>query len=99
MSEPPPPDLMDSAGRLRRLALALIIGASAGALAYFLANTLIAPEQHKYIVTSRQMSRDTFVIYVGLIAAFVSFTVAVMVQNRLAKTKWKSERVPRAKIH
>ena len=90
---------MDSAGRLRRIVLALLIGAGAGALAYFLANTLIAPEPPKYLVTSRQMDRDTFVIYVGLIGAVVTFTVALMVQNRLAKNQWKSERVPRAKIH
>ena len=89
---------MDSAGRLRRIVLALLIGAGVGALAYFLANTLIAPEPPKYIVTSRQMSRDTFVIYVGLIGAVVSFTVALMVQNRLAKNQWKSERVPQARV-
>lgn len=98
MAEVPAPDLRDDAGRLRRLALSLLIGIAAGAIGYFLANTLIAPEPHKAIVTSRQMSRDTFVIYVALIAGVSSFVIALAVQNRIAKKRWAAESFPQAKI-
>jgi hypothetical protein len=98
MAEPPTPDLQDNAGRLRRLALGLIIGVSAGALAYFLANTLIDPEPEKLYVSRRTMSRDTFVIWLALVSSVVSFVVAMIVQNRLAKNKWRAERIPRAEI-
>ena len=64
----------------------------------FLANTLIAPEPPRYQVTSRTMDRDTFVIWVGLVASVVGLTVALMVQNRLAKTKWQAERIPKAHV-
>ncbi len=98
MSETPVPDLHDSGGRLRRLALSLLIGVAAGALAYFLANTLIAPEPPRYQVTSRAMDRDTFVIYIGLIAAVVSFVVALAVQNRIAKKRWAADSFPSARL-
>src|SRR5438067_9182933 len=52
MSELPPPDLRDQSGRLRRLVLALIVGAAAGSAAYGILYAAIAPaEQHGYTQT------------------------------------------------
>lgn len=98
MAEPPTPDLNDSAGRLLRLALALVTGVAIGALAYFVADTLIDPEPEKMIVSRRQMSRFTFVIWVSLLSGVVSFWVSLIVQSRIARKKWEAARLPQARI-
>lgn len=98
MAESPTPDLHDSAGRLLRLALGLVIGVAIGALVYFVADTLIDPEPEKLLVSRRQMSRFTFVIWVSMLSGVVSFFVSLIVQNRIARKRWEAERLPQARV-
>lgn len=98
-SQLPPPDLRDSAGRMKRIIVALLVGASTGAIGYMIANALITERREKLIITSGQMNASTFIIYVGLIAGVVGLVVALAIQNTLAKRKWKAEQMPRASVH
>jgi H+/gluconate symporter-like permease len=94
----PQPDLRDAAGRMRRLVLSLLIGAAAGAIGYFIANTVVKPEtQPPTTYVPRQMSAGGFVIWVGAITAVLAFAVALAAQNLLAKRRARAERVPSAK--
>lgn len=99
MSELPPPDLVDSAGRARRLVVSLLVGGAGGALAFVIGDRFIdttGPEAAH--VSTRQMSAGSFVIYLGLIAFVVTFCVALAVQNHLAKKRSHAELMPQAKV-
>jgi hypothetical protein len=98
MNELPQPDLMDHGGRMRRIVVSLLIGLAAIAITYFVANTIIEPEnQARTTYVNRNMGPDGFVFWASGIAGFVSFTVAIAVQNWLARRKSERERVPVAK--
>jgi uncharacterized protein YacL len=93
------PDLKDSAGRLRRIVLSLLIGAACGALGYVIASQLIDTTGPQTVrVASGQMSAAGFVVWVGIMAFIVTFTLALMVQNHLARKAARAERVPSAKL-
>jgi hypothetical protein len=96
----PPPDLLDTTGRLRRLVIALLVGGACGGVGYAIANALVEPERRDRVarVVSRQMSAGAFVLWVALIAGVASFAVALAVQTVLAKRKWKAEQMPRATV-
>lgn len=85
---------------MKRIIIALLVGAGAGALGYVIASALIDTSGSRAAhVASRQMSAGSFVIYVGLIAGVVGLVLALMIQNALAKRKWKAEQMPRASVH
>ena len=93
-------DVMDSAGRARRLILALILGASAAAIAYFVADHLAKPDE--MAASGRHSSYSVgqatrFVWYVTAFAGGGVFMIALAVQNQIAKRKWQSERIPKAR--
>ena len=92
MTEPPPPDLLDSAGRLRRLFVATFVGVAAAVAAYLASDAAALPD--------RQLTTGgyRFVYFITALAAAVSFVVTLTVQNRYAKRRWENERVPRAEI-
>ena len=101
MDELPQPDLLDSAGRMRRIILALLLGGAAAALAYFVADGLATPDQmiasgqH----TSGSVGRATgFVFYVTAFAGAVVFGAALAVQNQLAKKKYRESLVAKAQV-
>jgi hypothetical protein len=95
----PPPDLLDSAGRMKRLVIALMIGAAAAAAAYFLADSLAHPDELRGgLYGGGQRSRGyQFVYYVTGLAGAACFTIALVVQNHFAKKKWRAEQVPQAR--
>ena len=100
MSELPPPDLKDSAGRMRRIVISLLCGIAAAAIAYPIATALVKPEQEAHVayVSGRQMSGGAFVIWVTLIAGVAALAGALALQNYLAKKKWRDELVPKAQV-
>lgn len=88
----PPPDLLDSGGRLRRLVLAVIVGAAAATAAYALSTSLAEPT--KQATTGGYK----FVFYVTALAGAVSFLVTLAIQNKLADRKYRANLVPRARV-
>jgi hypothetical protein len=99
MSELPPPDLMDSTGRARRLVVSLLAGIAGGALSYAISGRFIdttGPEAAH--VSTRQLSGGSFVIYLGLAGFVATFAAALALQNHLAKKRSHAELVPQAKV-
>jgi hypothetical protein len=91
-SQLPPPDLLDSSGRLKRIVLALIIGSAAATGTYLVATSLAEPE--------RQATTGgfKFVFYVTTLVGAVCFLVALAIQNKLADRKWRTGLVPTARV-
>ncbi|MDX2089730.1 MAG: hypothetical protein SFX73_17880 [Kofleriaceae bacterium] len=99
MSDLPPPDLMDSSGRARRIVVSLLVGGAGGALAYFLGDRFIdttGPEAAH--VSTRQMSAGSFVIYLALAGFIATFAAALALQNYDAKKRGRDELMPQAKV-
>lgn len=99
MSEHAQPDVMDRGGRLRRLVLALIVGACAAALGYVATRACVPSEElgrPRYYL-GRRLSADGFVMYMAALAGAVAFTVTLVVGNLVAKRRWQRERVPAAR--
>ena len=97
--ELPQPDLRDSAGRLRRIAISLFIAIAAGATAYGVIYKVVDPaSQPKSMYVNRNMDAGTFVIYATLIVSFLALIAALTIQNRIAKKRSERERVPRAEV-
>jgi len=102
--ELPQPDVMDQAGRMRRLVLALIVGAAAAAAAYAITYGMSHPDK---VSAARQMGEDTtfhgggawkFVWYMTAFFGAGAFTTTLAIANHLAKRTWQRERgVPPAK--
>lgn len=100
MTELPAPDLKDNSGRLRRLALALLLGAAAAAVGYFVADRLAQPDTMIAAgKTPGSVARASqFVFYVAGFAGAAVFLVALTIQNKLADRKYRANLVPRAKV-
>ncbi len=96
----PPPDLIDSTGRMRRLALSFVIACVCGAIAYFVADSLATPEQMPGGFDGGSKSRAFgFVGYMTGIAFAVSFAISLAIQNKLEKRRYvESLRVPKAQL-
>ena len=98
--ELPPPDLLDSSGRLRRLAIALVAGAIAGAIAFFICDSLAKPDEMVGGFDGGSQRRAYGFVYytTGLVFAGV-LAVALVIQNHLAKKAYVRELgLPKAKI-
>lgn len=91
---------MDTTGRMRRLVIALLLGGAAAALAFFICDSLAKPDDIDRGQHSMQHISGAykFVYYVTALAGAIVFSIAIAVQNHLAKKKWQSERVPTAKV-
>jgi len=86
--ELPPPDLMDSTGRLRRLAVAFVCGVVAAAITYKITDGMAHPETTVGEIQARGAFK--FVGYMtGLVGGAV-FTIALVIQNHLAKKAYRA---------
>ncbi len=95
------PDLKDSAGRMRRLVLSLLIASAVAAIAYVIAYEVAATGTDARVahITTRQMSRSAFIVWVAGLSFPVTFTVVLGIQNMLAKRAWSAEhRIARATV-
>lgn len=96
MSELPPPDIRDSTGRLRRLALAFVLGVVAASTAYLLLVNLAQPDSEPVLGGQRGRAWK-FVYYFTAVTAAGVFAIALVVQNWLAKKRWREEQVAPAR--
>ena len=98
-NELPPPDLKDSTGRMRRIVIALLLGGAAAGITFFICDSLAKPdEMNPNAHTMGHIGRAyNFVYYTTALVGAIVFSIAIAVQNHLAKKKWQAERVPVAK--
>lgn len=98
MADHPPPDLLDTQGRLRRLVIAFLVGLAAAAAAYAITDAIVDPGSAA-TGAGRQMARAySTVYYVTALAGGACFLLALVIQRHLAKRRWRRDLVPRAKI-
>jgi hypothetical protein len=87
---------------MRRLVIALLVGAAAGAAGYFIADSLAKPDE---MIASGQHTAGSvarasqFVFYVAGIAFIVTFLVALAVQKKLADKAYEKGLSPQARVH
>jgi hypothetical protein len=86
----PPPDLIDSRGRARRLVLSFVIGVVCGAIAYIIADGLAKPEAMPGGWDGGSQRRAFgFVFYMTGIAFLATFSIALAIQNHLEKKRYR----------
>lgn len=99
MTEPPQPDLLDQAGRLRRIAVALAVGIAVAVITYFIATALIEPEHQPHSTyVNRNMDASTFVYWVSGVAGACGLMIAGVIGAALARRKAERERIPKATV-
>jgi hypothetical protein len=93
-------DVKDSEGRMRRIVISLICGAAVAGITWLIANALVKPELEPATtqVSYRQIDGHGFVLWATGIACVVAITIALAIQNVLAKRKWRDSLVPQAKV-
>ena len=96
----PPPDLIDSSGRMRRLALAFVIGVVVGGIAYLIANGLAKPDEMPNVMDGGSKRRAFgFVFYMTGFAFASAFGISLAVLNALEKKRYrKSLSIPHAQV-
>ena len=97
MTDLPPPDLKDQAGRLRRLVLALIVGAAVATVAYFIADGLAKPDEH-LAAGDYKHGAFRFVFYMTGFFGAAAFITTLAIGNAIAKKKWRQSLVARAEV-
>lgn len=96
----PPPDLLDETGRLRRLAIALVVAGVCGAIAYMITNGLAKPDDMPGGFDGGSQRRAFgFVFYTTALVFVATFALTLAIQNHLEKRKWRHQQIPKAKIH
>jgi hypothetical protein len=98
------PDLRDSAGRTKRLVLALtvavIIGAGVYGILYAVARPDDAAAAHAEGISTYRHARTAFqfVFYFSGGAFIVAFLATLKIANKLADAKYRRELTPQAKV-
>jgi hypothetical protein len=96
MSDLPPPDIMDEGGRLRRLVLALLVGAACGTAAYFIASSLTGGEADNPY--NWKGGPTKFIWYMTAFFGAVGFVLTMGITEKIAKKKWMQSLVARAEV-
>lgn len=96
----PPPDLIDSRGRMRRLVLAFVLGVVAASIAYVVADNLAKPEQMPGGYDAGSRTRAFGFVFYTTGAAFAGvFALALVIQNAIEKRRYvRSLSLPTAKL-
>jgi hypothetical protein len=97
MSEPPPPDLLDYRGRLRRLAIALVVGAIAAGVVYGIVFG-IAGSQLETNKNFRANAAGRFIGYFTGLAFVVAGSITHIVVTKLEQRRERREKLPTAKL-
>jgi len=93
-------DVKDSAGRMNRIIIAVLCGAAVAGITWFVSNALVKPElePHTTQVVSQQINGYGFVVWATGIAFAVALGVALVIQNAIAKKKWREGLVAKARV-
>ena len=94
MSELPQPDVMDRAGRARRIVLAFVVGVVVAGATYTIAYLAIPKSEmdEPFVYVSRNMSASSFVYWLTAVAGSLAFLITLGVASALAKRRWQRER-------
>ncbi len=97
MSELPPPDLLDSTGRMRRLVLSFVLGVVAASIAFVICDRMAEPDK---LLATGHYARGAykFVYYMTTLAGAAVFAIALAVQNHLAKKAYRASLTPQARV-
>ncbi len=99
MSELPPPDLLDTRGRMRRLALAFVFGVLAGAIAFAICDHLAKPDAMAGGFDGGHRARAyKFVYYTTGFAFAAVFSLALWIQNRIADAQYRKSLTAKATL-
>jgi len=90
MGDVPVPDVMDSSGRMKRLIIGLIAGATAAAIAYFISDSMAKPAPGPS-VSAYSHGAYKFVYYMTALAGGAIFIITTVVLEARAKKQWKRE--------
>jgi hypothetical protein len=97
MTELEQPDLKDTRGRLRRLVLALTIGAIVAAATYAITYAMARPDKYAGEPVVWYSTPAAFVSYTTGFVGGGAFAITLALTTYLAKRKWRRERdVPKA---
>ena len=92
MPELPPPDLLDTAGRLRRTFVAVFVGVAAGAIVYLISDAEIRPE------TRPSTGGYKFVYYFTAAACATGIILTSAIQKLILRKRERNEQIPRARL-
>lgn len=93
-------DVRDEHGRLRRLAVALVVGVVVGVIAYLFAMQLVQPDSLRGDLYGGGQQQRAYKV-VWMITAFAgggAFTGVLAGLTRRARRAWFANRVPRAEV-
>lgn len=93
-------DVMDRSGRMKRLVLALLVGAACGAAAYVVCNQLARPDTMAGggFDGGHQARAFKFVFYMVGFFGIAGFLITLSIANHRANKKWKESLVARAEV-
>jgi hypothetical protein len=95
-NEPPPPDVLDTRGRMRRLVISFVIAVIVASVAYGIAYGMAGKDTER---AGRRRGAYNFIIYVTGGAFAGSFALAQVIQNAIEKKRYlKSLELPTAKL-
>jgi hypothetical protein len=89
------PNVRDGRERFRRIAIAFGVGVVVSVAAYFITNALVEPEvQASGRHVNRNMNPFGFVFWATFVAGALALTVALGVQNYVARKRARAARDP-----
>lgn len=80
--EPPPPDLLDERGRMRRLVLSFVIAAVVATLAYTFADDITTAHPS-------QRGMGSFILFVTGGSFAATFAISLAIQNAIEKRRYR----------
>lgn len=85
-------DIRESSARIRRIVISLFVGVAVSVLVWTIGNALVPPDPHPAaVVSTRQMSGGTFVLWLTLLSGTVALTAALGIQNAIARKRWREQ--------
>jgi len=82
------PNVRDGGARFRRIAIAFAVGVAVSVAAYFITNAMVEPElRSSGTQVTRNMNPFGFVFWATFIAGALALTIALGVQNYLARKR------------
>jgi hypothetical protein len=88
----PPPDVMDSTGRMRRLAIAFVLGVVTAAITYTVCDQLSTPD------AQATTGAYKFVFYMTALVGAGVFGATLAILNHREKKRWREQLTASARV-